>query len=185
VFGSALQFHILQFQLVNKLPTTGCYDVAVDKLISSSFVGLVGESVVVQKISWSGKVPPSSPGLRQDLKGKSAGKSHLTGEDLVYIGHGSYSLAVPAAKAFWLAEADVGAPIWLVSAYRTKAQQVQLYIDKPTLAVPQGRSYHEKGRAVDVNRLAGPREFDNNRAALRKYGWSGIKSEDWHYNFLN
>jgi hypothetical protein len=183
VFGSALQFHILQFQLVNKLPTTGCYDVAVDKLISSSFVGLVGESVVVDKIVWNGAVPKASQGLRQDLKGKAAGVSHITGEGLVYIGQGNHRLTVAAAKGFWGAEDLIGSPIWVTDSYRSASVQADVAKRKPGLAVAQGKSFHERGAAVDVNTNMGDVWVGNVRNALVRNGWYTISNERWHLSF--
>ena len=40
--------------------------------------------------------------------------------------------------------------LWIVSGFRTTAEQAQLYEEKPDLAAPPGRSNHELGLAADL-----------------------------------
>jgi hypothetical protein len=186
VFGSALQFHILAFQLSEKLPTTGCYDAATAAAKVSSFSLVDGSSfgdagaVVAKKMVWNGVVPKASQGLRQDLKGQSAGVSHISGEGLVFIGQGNHKLARGVVESFWQAEFDLGGPIWITDSYRSAAVQADVASRKPGLALPQGRSLHERGRAVDLNTNMGAEWIAQARRVLVANKWTTIRTEIWH-----
>ena len=70
--------------------------------------------------------------------------------------------------------------LWIVSGFRTHAEQAELYEEKPDLAAPPGQSNHELGLAAD---LGYPSE-DAQRAAHREAPACGLEYpmsyEPWH-----
>ena len=70
-------------------------------------------------------------------------------------------------------------PLNIESARRTTEQQEKLYRENPTLAAKPGRSLHEQGRALDIDRAtAGELE---KMGLLQKYGFArNVKGEPWH-----
>ena len=70
-------------------------------------------------------------------------------------------------------------PLNIESARRTTEQQEKLHRENPTLAAKPGRSLHEQGRALDIDRAtAGELE---KMGLLQKYGFArNVKGEPWH-----
>lgn len=85
----------------------------------------------------------------------------------------------------WLRTKGAGNPAHITTAYRDRAYQQRLYdgwlARKPgyNFALPPGQSKHELGLAVDVDR-ATANWLSAHGAA---YGWRGIKSEWWHFEY--
>lgn len=70
-------------------------------------------------------------------------------------------------------------PINVNSAYRSPEKQAELYKQNPRLAAPPGRSSHNYGLAIDIDR-AGANELDR-MGLLGKYGFNRpINKEPWH-----
>lgn len=106
-------------------------------------------------------------------------------QDLVKFGGVTVGRPVAQALNGWLEQG--GRPVSLTDGYRTRAQQEDLYRRKPGLAAPPGRSFHEKGLAIDVN-FNGWSAADKNRFInyMKSVGftWGGdfkrVK-EPWHF----
>lgn len=74
-------------------------------------------------------------------------------------------------------------PLSIESARRTTEQQAKLYEANPNLAAKPGRSLHEQGRALDIDRAtAGELE---SMGLLSKYGFArNVKGEPWHISYI-
>jgi secretion/DNA translocation related TadE-like protein len=70
--------------------------------------------------------------------------------------------------------------LWIVSGYRTRAEQAALFAQKPGLAAPPGQSNHEVGLAADLGYPTASAE----RAADAEAGACGLEFpvsyEPWH-----
>lgn len=73
-------------------------------------------------------------------------------------------------------------PLSIESARRTTEEQAKLYAANPSIAAKPGRSLHEQGRALDIDRAtAGDLE---KMGLLSKYGFSrNVKGEPWHLSY--
>src|SRR5918999_1564908 len=70
--------------------------------------------------------------------------------------------------------------LWIVSGYRTRAEQAALYEQKPGLAAPPGQSNHELGLAAD---LGYPSSSAENEAHVAAPGCGlefPVSYEPWH-----
>lgn len=112
--------------------------------------------------------------------GAYGGKSHITGEQLVYLGMGNHRLTVDAAAAWKAASNIYGKPIAITDSYRTKEMQEDVYARKPGLAAKPGTSRHERGNAIDV-----VDQGASVRSALTTVGWAqfNVVKEPWHYSY--
>lgn len=92
-----------------------------------------------------------------------------------------------AMLALQAASNAVGVAI-LGGGYRSHAQQVQTYNNKPGLAAPPGYSYHEVGLAIDVNvgRLKQLGVWEQARRALLAAGFRQFdaQKEPWHFSYV-
>jgi secretion/DNA translocation related TadE-like protein len=70
--------------------------------------------------------------------------------------------------------------LWIVSGYRTRAEQVALYEQKPGLAAPPGESNHELGLAADLGYPAGDAEAAAHRVAAPCGLEFPVPYEPWH-----
>ena len=124
---------------------------------------------------------------------------------LVSIGQGSHRLAPAAAAAFSTWQGIFGAPITLTDSYRSTQQQADSYAravanGQPDRFAQPGRSWHERGTAVDVNLQAigaSPTGNAAQRATFQRLysasvaaGWCnprgpgrGDGAEPWHFSF--
>jgi secretion/DNA translocation related TadE-like protein len=70
--------------------------------------------------------------------------------------------------------------LWIVSGYRTRAEQAALFAQKPGLAAPPGQSNHELGLAADIGYPSSKAEH----AAHAEAGGCGLEYpvsyEPWH-----
>jgi secretion/DNA translocation related TadE-like protein len=70
--------------------------------------------------------------------------------------------------------------LWIVSGFRTHAEQADLHEEKPDLAAPPGHSNHELGLAADLGYPSG----EGQRAAQREAAGCGLEYpmsyEPWH-----
>lgn len=118
--------------------------------------------------------------------GAPAGKSHINGGQLVYLGVGHHRLLVDAAAA-WKAACNIyGSTITMTDSYRTLKEQQDLFHEKPHLAAKPSSmrwpgSRHEKGDAIDV-----VNQGDVVRKALTQVGFRqfNVVKEAWHYSYL-
>jgi secretion/DNA translocation related TadE-like protein len=70
--------------------------------------------------------------------------------------------------------------LWIVSGFRTRAEQAALYEQKPGLAVPPGHSNHELGLAADLG-YPSPLAEDEAHAAAPGCGLTfPVSYEPWH-----
>lgn len=124
---------------------------------------------------------------------------------LVSIGQGSHRLAPEAAAAFTTWQSIFGGPITLTDSYRSTQQQADAYAKAVAAGeldrfAPPGRSWHEKGLAVDVNLQAigaSPTGNATQRATFQRLytasvaaGWCnprgpgrGDSAEPWHFSY--
>lgn len=70
--------------------------------------------------------------------------------------------------------------LWIVSGFRTHAQQAALYRAKPDLAAPPGRSNHELGLAADLGFPSAEAQGDAHAAAPQCGLEFPIPYEPWH-----
>lgn len=117
----------------------------------------------------------------------------------IKIGSGAAVLRCDAAAAFRkLAPAYAqafGHPICLTDAYRSYAQQVAVYRERPSLAAVPGTSNHGWGLAVDLCgglQTAGSPQDRWMHANAGRFGWAhpkwaepgGSRPEPWHWEFV-
>lgn len=94
------------------------------------------------------------------------------------IGHGRGWLAAPAAASLARVDRDLGHPIQITYAGRSRAEQQRLrdlYLaGKGSYAAPPGSSPHETGIAIDTD--------DRPIAILAEHGWyRPLANEPWHF----
>lgn len=105
---------------------------------------------------------------------------------LVSIGQGGHRLQPAAAAALARAEARVGRKIKVTDSYRSYAQQADCYRRKPGVCAAPGKSWHERGLAIDIIEM----NADDIAQALAGTGWyqatwstaAGVK-EIWHWSY--
>lgn len=124
---------------------------------------------------------------------------------LVSIGQGGHKLAPAAAAAFATWASIFGGPIPVTDSYRSTQQQADAYAASvaagdPDRFAPPGKSWHERGTAVDVNLGAigaSPTGSPDQRAVWQRLysasvaaGWCnprgpgrGDQKEPWHFSF--
>lgn len=109
-----------------------------------------------------------------------AGKAHLGGAPLVWV-RPNVKMAATAAVALRRAEARLGRQIRIGNAYRGPDEQRRLANAKPGLAAPQGKSYHERGLAMDLVNENG----EDVRRALEAENWRQFSraKEPWHWSY--
>lgn len=73
-------------------------------------------------------------------------------------------------------------PLSIESARRSTEKQAKLYAANPSIAAKPGRSLHERGKALDIDRAtAGELE---SMGLLSKYGFArDVKGEPWHLSY--
>jgi hypothetical protein len=110
--------------------------------------------------------------------------------DLVLIGQGRHRLVPAARDGFLVWQSAFGATIWITDSWRSPAQQAECKRKKPTLCATPEKSWHVKGRAVDVN--LGKVGIGNDRSELYARlkatayaaGWCRSNPvEPWHFSF--
>lgn len=151
----------------------------------------------------------TAPAASADVAGFASGLSSGP-VALVEIGQGSddvKKLDAPAAAAFKTWEQAAGVKLWVTTAYRSTAQQAASYNravanGEPDRFAPPGKSWHEKGRAVDLDlprigatgpgrgQRAGDALYERIRNAGVAAGWcfpragtAGDGAEPWHASF--
>jgi hypothetical protein len=96
------------------------------------------------------------------------------------------TLIAPAMWALLAAQSAYGGMIlpYVVSSYRSYAQQAALYADyingTGNLAAPPGQSNHETGTALDITAI-------NNAIAptMARFGWiRDVPGEPWHFHWV-
>lgn len=102
--------------------------------------------------------PASSPTIGQ-VGGPALVGSGTVQPQLVSISQGGHRLTPTAAAAFATWSRIFGAPIPVTDSYRSTQQQADAYqrsvaAGDPDRFAPPGRSWHERGTAVDVNLTA-------------------------------
>lgn len=113
--------------------------------------------------------------------------------ELLPIDAAGHMLRADAAQAFLQMQAAAaadGVTLQVDSAFRSYAEQVQLYqlyqAGKGNLAAPPGYSNHEGGVAVDINTARGTNaafQWLNDNAA--NYGFHRtVATEPWHWEFV-
>lgn len=116
------------------------------------------------------------------------GNAHIGGEPLVR--HRGVLVGLTLWRVLQEAEQTFG-PIWITDGYRSNAQQATLKKKKPNLAAAAGKSFHERGLAIDVNLqksgLTGAR-LNQFGSYMQDHGfaWGRYfkgKKEDWHFGF--
>lgn len=70
--------------------------------------------------------------------------------------------------------------LWVVSGFRTRAEQARLWREKPELAAPPGHSMHELGLAADLGFAGSGTEAAAHRAALGCGLAFPVPNEPWH-----
>lgn len=70
--------------------------------------------------------------------------------------------------------------LWIVSGFRTHAEQAALYERKPQLAAPPGRSNHETGLAADLGYPSEPAQAAAHQAAAACALEFPVPHEPWH-----
>ncbi|HEX5949232.1 MAG TPA: Rv3654c family TadE-like protein [Actinomycetota bacterium] len=70
--------------------------------------------------------------------------------------------------------------LWIVSGFRTRAEQAALYEQKPNLAAPPGSSNHELGLAADLGYPSTAVEWAAHAAAPSCGLGFPVPSEPWH-----
>jgi secretion/DNA translocation related TadE-like protein len=70
--------------------------------------------------------------------------------------------------------------LWIVSGFRTRAEQAALYEQKPGLAAPPGQSNHELGLAADLGYPSAAAEKDAHAAAPHCGLEFPVSYEPWH-----
>jgi LAS superfamily LD-carboxypeptidase LdcB len=130
--------------------------------------------------------------------------------ELADIGNG-HKLEKYAAKAYLAMAAAAlknGIPFVINSSFRSNEKQTSLYVEyvkqlaafkrgergKPSLVAPPGKSTHQSGLSVDINRAPGdnpatkaadsPTDLWLQKNAYRFGFFNDVKSEAWHWTFL-
>lgn len=75
----------------------------------------------------------------------------------------------------------LGGEIVISDMFRSHLMQVKLRAEKPKLAAPPGRSYHEAGLAFDIDVSRQIIGFRHLEAIMNSEGWTTIKGEHWHW----
>lgn len=70
--------------------------------------------------------------------------------------------------------------LWIVSGFRTRAEQAALYEQKPDLAAPPGHSNHERGLAADLGYPSGGAEAGAHSQAAGCGLEFPVPYEPWH-----
>jgi len=70
--------------------------------------------------------------------------------------------------------------LWVVSGFRTRAEQARLWREKPELAAPPGHSMHELGLAADLGFAGSGTEAAAHREALGCGLTFPVPNEPWH-----
>lgn len=90
-----------------------------------------------------------------------------------------------AMLSFIQVVSDAGMP-WIsnVGTFRTYEQQARAYAEKPNVAAPPGKSYHELGIAIDVS--AEHRNLSKVINAFSSNGWHRFSPSDepWHWSYV-
>lgn len=124
----------------------------------------------------------------------------IPGDKLCSLGVGNHALRCDAATAYvQLSNAFAqrfGHQVCITDSYRSYAQQVALYAQKPSLAALPGTSNHGWGLAVDL--CGGVQKFGSTehrwmKANAGRFGWvhprwaepGGSRPEPWHWEFGN
>lgn len=114
------------------------------------------------------------------------GSALLANDPRLRAGPHGVTLQRPALRSLRMLRRDLGVPIFrnITSSYRTPEQQAALYAQKPGLAAPPGKSYHQQGLAIDINSgwIAANPEV---RQWLLAHGWRQFdpQKEPWHFSY--
>jgi hypothetical protein len=105
-------------------------------------------------------------------------------------GHGTHRLAPEAAAGFAKWEAAYGQSIPITDSYRSYAQQAAAYASDPVRFAPPDKSWHPKGKAVDVNlpalniRTGTEASYQRLVSTAQATGWcKSNPREAWHFSF--
>jgi hypothetical protein len=99
------------------------------------------------------------------------------------------TMVAPAMKSLSMMRRELGVPVFgqVISSYRTRAQQAELYrrykAGNGNLAAPPGQSNHETGNAVDISSswLA---QNPQVKRWLLQHGWTNdVPGEPWHWQY--
>jgi hypothetical protein len=159
-------------------------------------VGVAVDAGPVSPLDGAGREVTEGGGLRGLLLGtrwygrSTSGPPLPAGIPNELVSWRGVTMNVEAMRSFQQAGEILGQPIVVTGAYRSEAQQADLYRRKPGLAAPPGSSYHERGLAIDINTSAyggtDSPQFHRVVEVLESLGWHFFSpsGEPWHASYL-